>query len=60
MQVFVDGVLPLGHGSRPAQILPQEEEEGHSQGGMGLFQGTLELLVRVESEGNIFRRRLPV
>ena len=60
MQVFVDGVLLLGHGSRCAQILPQEEEEGHSQGGMGLFQGTLELLGRMESEGNIFWKRLPV
>ena len=54
-----DGVLPLGHGSRRAQILPQEEE-GHSQGGLGLFQGRLELLGRAESEGNIFRRRLPL
>ena len=59
MQVSADGVLPLGHGSRRAQILPQEEE-GHSQGGLGLFQGRLELLGRAESEGNIFRRRLPV
>ena len=59
MQVSADGMLPLGHGSWCAQILPQEEE-GHSQGGMGLFQGRLELLGRVESEGNIFRSRLPV
>ena len=53
----VDGVLLLGHGNR--RILPQEEE-GHSQGGPALSQGRLELLGRVESEGNIFRRRLPV
>lgn len=39
MQVFADMALPLGHGSRHAQILPQEEE-GHSQGGSGLFQKT--------------------
>ena len=57
MQVSVDGVLLLGHGNR--RILPQEEE-GHSQGGPALSQGRLELLGRVESEGNIFRRRLPV
>ena len=60
MQVSADGVLLLGHGSRHAQILPQEDEGGHSQGGTGLFQGTLELLGRAESEGNIFWRRLPV
>lgn len=59
MQVSAEGMLPVGHGSRHAQILPQEEE-GHSQGGSGLFQGRLELLGRAESEGNIFRRRLPV
>lgn len=38
MQVSADGVLPLGHGSRHAQILPQEEEEGHSQGARGYFR----------------------
>ena len=59
MQVSADGVLLLGHGSRHAVILPQEEE-GHSQVGTGLSQGRLELMGRVESEGNIFRRRLPV
>ena len=59
MKVSVDGMLPLGHGTRHAQILPQEEE-GHSQGGTGLSQGRLQLLGRVESEGNISRRRLPV
>ena len=60
LQVSADGMLLLGHGSRHAQILPQEDEGGHSQGGTGLFQGTLELLGRAESEGNIFWRRLPV
>ena len=38
----------LGHGSRQAQIPPQEEEEGHSQGGTGLVQGRQELLGRAE------------
>ena len=38
----------LGHGSRRAQIPPQEEEESHSQGGTRLFQGRQELLGRAE------------
>ena len=54
-----DDVLLLGHSSRHAQILLQEGE-GHSRSGTGLFQGRLELLGRAESEGHIFRRRLPV
>ena len=42
------GMLLLGHGSRCAQIPPEEEEEGHSQGGTRLFQRRLELLGRAE------------
>ena len=42
------GMLLLGHGSRCAQIPPQEEEECHSQGGMSLFQRRLELPGRGE------------
>ena len=49
----------LGHGSRRAQIPPQEEEEGHSQGGTDYFREDWSSWGGW-SGGNIFIRKLPV